>query len=178
MFTNSGCAAMGYGLPAAVGVAVADHSRRTICIEGDGSIMMNLQEFATISHNKLDVKIILLNNNGYHSIRQTQGNLFEKPFIGLDPESGIGFPDFKLIARAFGIDYFCVSKQKELAATLEGALAASSACLLEVMIDQAQDFAPKCTARMLPDGRMTSATLDDMAPFLDRAEYAAIRYQK
>lgn len=178
MFTNSGCAAMGYGLPAAVGVAVADNSRRTVCIEGDGSIMMNLQELATIAHNKLDVKIILLNNNGYHSIRQTQSNLFEKPFVGLDPESGIGFPDFKLIARAFGIEYFCVSKQKEVAATLESALAASGACILEVMIDQAQEFAPKCTARMLPDGRMTSATLDDMAPFLDRAEYAAIRYQK
>ena len=87
MFTNSGCASMGYGLPAALGVAVSDNSRRTICIDGDGSIMMNIQELATIAHNKLNVKIILINNNGYHSIRQTQSNLFKPPFVGIDRKS-------------------------------------------------------------------------------------------
>ena len=89
MFTNSGCAAMGYGFPAAVGVAVSDNSKRTICIDGDGSVMMNIQELATVAHNKLNVKLIILNNNGYLSIRQTQRNLFQPPFIGIDSESGV-----------------------------------------------------------------------------------------
>lgn len=74
MFTNSGCAAMGYGFPAALGVAVADNARRTICIDGDGSFMMNVQELATVVQNKLNVKLFIINNNGYHSIRQTQRN--------------------------------------------------------------------------------------------------------
>ncbi|MBR2010643.1 MAG: thiamine pyrophosphate-binding protein [Clostridia bacterium] len=178
MFTNSGCAAMGYGLPAAIGVAIADNSRRTICIEGDGSIMMNLQELATVAHNKLNVKIILLNNNGYHSIRQTQRNLFGEPFVGLDADSGIGFPDFGLLAKAFGIEYYLAASEAELAAVAERALNAEGACLFEIAIDPTQDFAPKSAAKILPDGRMISPSLDDMAPFLDRAEYDAIRYQK
>ena len=105
MFTNSGCAAMGYALPAAIGVAVSDSSRRTICIDGDGSVMMNLQELATVEYNKLDLKLFILNNNGYLSIRQTQRNLFNPPYIGIDRESGIGFPDFEKLADAFNIDY-------------------------------------------------------------------------
>ena len=114
MFTNSGCASMGYGLPAAIGVAVADNTRRTVCIEGDGSIMMNLQELATVAHNNLNIKIILLNNNGYHSIRQTQRNLFGEPFVGLDANSGVGFPDFSLLAKAFGIQYYRATSEAEL----------------------------------------------------------------
>lgn len=178
MFTNSGCASMGYGLPAAIGVAIADNTRRTVCIEGDGSIMMNLQELATVAHNNLNIKIILLNNNGYHSIRQTQRNLFGEPFVGLDATSGIGFPDFSLLARAFGIQYYRAASEAELMDTASVALNCKGACLFEIIVDEKQGFAPKSAARMLPDGRMTSPSLDDMAPFLDRAEYAAIRYQK
>ena len=95
MFTNSGCAAMGYGFPAAIGAAIADNSSRTICIDGDGSVMMNIQELATVAYNKLNIKLILLNNNGYHSIRQTQRNLFQPPFIGFDSDSAICFTHFK-----------------------------------------------------------------------------------
>lgn len=178
MFTNSGCASMGYGLPAAIGVAVADNTHRTICIEGDGSIMMNVQELATVAHNKLNVKIFLLNNNGYHSIRQTQRNLFGEPFVGLDATSGIGFPDFSLLARAFGIQYYRATSEAELMATASRALNADGACLFEIIVDEKQGFAPKSAARMLPDGSMISPSLDDMAPFLDRSEYTAIRYQK
>ena len=176
MFTNSGCAAMGYGLPAALGVAVADNSRRTVCIDGDGSIMMNIQELATIAHNKLDVKIILLNNNGYHSIRQTQTNLFKPPFIGIDSSSGVSFPDFKLLAAAFGINYFTLSSEQECADVLNTALNCEGACICEVVVDPAQNFAPKSSSKVLPDGKIVSPSLDDMAPFLPREEYDEIHF--
>lgn len=178
MFTNSGCAAMGYGLPAALGVAVADNTHRTVCVDGDGSIMMNLQELATIAHNKLNVKIVLLNNDGYHSIRQTQTNLFKPPFIGIGKESGLGFPDFEVLAKAFGLDYYRVDSECGLGEKINEALEAEGPCILEAVVDPTQNFAPKSSSKVLPDGRIVSPSLDDMAPFLDREEFAAIRYLK
>lgn len=176
MFTNSGCAAMGYGLPAALGVAVAYNENRTICIDGDGSIMMNIQELAVIAHNKLNVKIILLNNNGYHSIRQTQTNLFKPPFIGIDSESGVSFPDFKLLASAFGLKYFTLSGESECGKVLDEVLACDGACICEVVVDPGQNFAPKSSSKVMPDGKIVSPSLDDMAPFLEREEFEAIKY--
>lgn len=177
MFTNSGCAAMGYGLPAALGVAVSDNSRRTICIDGDGSVMMNIQELATIAHNKLNVKILILNNNGYHSIRQTQTNLFKPPYIGIDENSGVGFPDFKLLAAAFGLKYFELDSELNCNEVLEEALNCDGPCICEAIVDPKQNFAPKSSSKVLPDGRITSPSLDDMAPFLDREEYDKISYR-
>lgn len=176
MFTNSGCAAMGYGFPAAVGVSVADNSRRTICIDGDGSFMMNIQELATVAHNKLDIKIILINNNGYHSIRQTQTNLFEPPFIGIDSTSGLSFPDFAKIADAFGVKYFVLDSEENCDAVLQEALSCDGPCICEAIVDPAQNFAPKSSSKVLPDGRITSPSLDDMAPFLDREEFENIHF--
>lgn len=177
MFTNSGCAAMGYGLPAALGVAISDNSKRTICIDGDGSIMMNIQELATIAYNHLDIKIIIINNNGYHSIRQTQRNLFQPPFIGIDEESGVGFPDFKKLADAFGIDYYSFSNEEECKDILEDALECVGPCICEAIVDPNQNFAPKSSSKVLPDGRIVSPSLDDMAPFLDRHEFEQIKYK-
>jgi acetolactate synthase-1/2/3 large subunit len=177
MFTNSGCAAMGYGLPAALGVAVSDNSRRTVCIDGDGSIMMNVQELATIAHNRLNVKIILLNNNGYHSIRQTQTNLFKPPFVGIDPSSGVGFPDFRLLAAAFGVGYFRVDREDGCSEVMRCVLESDGPCILEAVVDPTQNFAPKSSSRVLPDGRIVSSPPDDMSPFLDREEFEAIHFQ-
>lgn len=176
MFTNSGCAAMGYGLPAALGAAVSDNSRRVVCIDGDGSVMMNIQELATIVYNHLNIKLIILNNNGYHSIRQTQANLFQPPFIGIDQESGIGFPDFGKLADAFGMQYFCVRNDEMCDAVLAEALGCAGACICEVMLDPKQNFAPKSSSRVMPDGTITSPSLDDMAPFLDREEFEKVHY--
>lgn len=176
MFTNSGCAAMGYGLPAALGAAVSDNSRRVICIDGDGSVMMNIQELATIVYNRLDIKLILLNNNGYHSIRQTQTNLFKPPFVGIDRESGIGFPDFGKLAAAFGLQYFCADSEEHCDEVLDMALNCQGACICEVMLDPKQNFAPKSSSKVMPDGTITSPSLDDMAPFLDRIEFEQIHY--
>lgn len=176
MFTNSGCAAMGYGLPAALGVAVSDNSRRVVCIDGDGSVMMNIQELATIAYNHLDVKLIILNNNGYHSIRQTQTNLFKPPFIGIDQESGIGFPDFGKLAEAFGLQYFCIESEEDCDEVLDRAINCAGACICEALLDPKQNFAPKSSSKVLPDGKIVSPSLDDMAPFLDREEFEKIRY--
>jgi acetolactate synthase-1/2/3 large subunit len=175
MFTNSGCAAMGYGLPAAVGVAVSDNTRRTICIDGDGSIMMNIQELATVAYNKLDIKIFIINNNGYHSIRQTQSNLFKPPYIGIDSSSGLGFPDFKKVSDAFGISYYSIN---DISGTddIRKILLSDSPCICEVFVDQEQKFEPKSSSKILPDGKIVSPSLDDMAPFLPREELANIKY--
>lgn len=178
MFTNSGCAAMGYGFPAAVGVAVADNSKRTICLDGDGSVMMNIQELATVAYNKLNVKLIILNNNGYHSIRQTQTNLFKPPFIGIDGESGICFPDFGKLADAFGLHYYKLDSEKNCDGVLEQVLNCEGPCVCEAVVDPTQNFAPKSSSKVLPDGRITSPSLDDMAPFLDRDEFNKIRFIK
>ena len=178
MFTNSGCAAMGYGFPAAVGVAVSDNSKRTVCVDGDGSVMMNIQELATVAQNKLNIKLIILNNNGYHSIRQTQTNLFKPPFIGIDPASGVSFPDFGKLADAFGIKYFALDSETNCDEVLEQALNCDGPCICETVVDPKQNFAPKSSSKVLPDGRITSPSLDDMAPFLDRAEFEKVKYQR
>ncbi|MCM1233104.1 MAG: thiamine pyrophosphate-binding protein [Ruminococcus flavefaciens] len=178
MFTNSGCAAMGYGLPAALGVAVSDNSRRVICIDGDGSVMMNIQELATVVYNHLNIKLILLNNNGYHSIRQTQSNLFKPPFIGIDRESGIGFPDFGKLAEAFGMRYLRIDREEDCDAVLEEVLHCEGSCICEVILDPNQNFAPKSSSKVMPDGRIVSPSLDDMAPFLEREEFERIRYRQ
>lgn len=178
MFTNSGCAAMGYGFPAAVGVAVSDNSKRTVCIDGDGSVMMNIQELATVAHNKLNIKLFILNNNGYLSIRQTQRNLFQPPFIGIDSESGVGFPDFCKLADAFGLKYYCIKKEDSADAVLEQVLNCEGSCICEAVVDPDQNFEPKSSSRVLPDGRIVSPSLDDMAPFLDREEFEKIRYNQ
>lgn len=177
LFTNSGCAAMGYGLPSALGVAVSDNSRRTICIDGDGSIMMNFQELATIAYNQLHIKIFIINNNGYHSIRQTQRNLFKPPFIGIDSESGIGFPDFAKLSEAFGIKYFSFSDENKCMSVIDEALTFEGPCVCEVIVDSEQNFAPKSSAKILPDGSIVSPSIDDMAPFLDRVEYESVKFQ-
>jgi acetolactate synthase-1/2/3 large subunit len=176
LFTNSGCAAMGYGFPAAIGVAISDNSKRTICIDGDGSFMMNMQELATVKQNKLNIKIIILNNNGYLSIRQTQRNLFNSRFVGIDSDSGICFPNFRKLADAFGISYFRVNNLYDCNNVLSIALNCYGACICEVIVDPEQNFAPKSSSKILPDGKIVSPSLDDMAPFLSREEYDSVKY--
>lgn len=178
MFTNSGCASMGYGLPAAIGAAVSDNSRHVICIEGDGSIMMNLQELATVAYHEFDLKIFILNNNGYHSIRQTQQKLFHASFVGIDSDSGVGFPDFEKLAEAFCIPYFRIDEDACMAEILEKVLGCTGACICEVFIDPAQEFEPKVASRIQSDGSMASAALDDMYPFLTQEELDKIHYDR
>ena len=168
VFANSGCASMGYDLPAAVGAAVAGEGKRVICIAGDGSIQMNIQELQTVAHHRLPIKIFVLNNGGYISIRQTQSNFFGR-FVGESPESGVSFPDMVKVAEAYGLQAFRIERP-DFAGDIETALNTPGPVLCEVMLDPDQPFEPRLKSRELPDGRIVSPALEDMFPFLDREE--------
>ena len=168
LFTNSGCAAMGYGLPASLGVSVARNGKRTICIEGDGSLQMNIQELQTIFQNKLNIKLIVLNNFGYHSIRQTQRNLFSDHCeVGVGEESGdLSFPELERIAYAYKLPYAKIDKVSTIDQDIQNALAVEGPVVIEAVIAPEQFFSPKLGAKRLPDGTMVSPSLEDMSPFL------------
>ena len=168
---NCGLSSMGYGLPAAVGACIANVKKSVICIEGDGSIMMNLQELQTLATNHLPIKLFIINNAGYHQIRQTQNNIFHNGLIGVGPESGdLGFPDFENLAAVFGIPYVGIKENHHVKAGIERALSFDSACLCEVFVTTDQKFEPKSATKKLPDGTLVSPPLEDMAPFLSREE--------
>lgn len=169
LWTNSGCATMGYDLPAAIGVCTAtDNRQRVICIAGDGSIMMNLQEMQTIAGNRLPVKVFLINNSGYVSIFQTHRNFFNGVEVGGGPKSNVTFPDFEKLAGAFGFEYVRAASHNELPGAIERALAADGPVLCELMVDEHVSFAPKLGAKQHADGRITSPALEDLSPFLPR----------
>ena len=168
---------MGYGLPAAIGACIAHNSQETYCIEGDGSLQMNIQELQTIIQNKLPVKLIVLNNEGYHSIRQTQNNFFGKPLVGVGPESNdLSFPDLSKIAAAYGFPFIRIENMTEMDDAIARFISANGYAVLEVMINNFP-FTPKLSSRKLPDGSMVSPTLEDMFPFIDRDLYNELMFE-
>lgn len=171
LYTNSGCASMGYDLPSAIGASIASGRSRIVCITGDGSIQMNIQELQTIAHHRLPIKIFVLNNQGYHSIRQTQENFFGRPLVGCDRESGVSFPDMERVAYAYQIPFVRCSKHAELDSCISAALEGDHPSVCEVKLTPDQAFAPRVSSYRLPDGRIVSRPLEDMAPFLDRKEF-------
>ncbi len=173
---NSGCASMGYDLPAAIGASFALDKRSVICLAGDGSIQMNLQELQTMVFHKLPIKILVLNNAGYHSMRLTQNNLFpEYSKVGVGPESGdLSFPNMERIASAYEIPYFAVNNNSDVENVLTDFLSKEGYAICEVFIDTSQAFEPKPSARKLPDGTIVSPPMEDMAPFLDREKLKEI----
>lgn len=177
-FNNNAVASMGYGLPAAIGACIAIGRQTTICLEGDGSIMMNLQELQTVVTNNLPIKLFLINNEGYHSIRQTQNNLFgEQNKVGIGPESkDLSFPDFSKIAAAFGWQYVCAKTNDEMKTAVDRALASDGYVMCEIFVSTAQNFEPKSATKRLPDGTLISPPLEELAPFLDREEFLKNMY--
>ena len=174
MANNSAVASMGYGLPAAIGTCIGGGRRTTICLEGDGSIMMNLQELQTILTNRLPVKVFLINNNGYHSIRLTQTNLFSHHSkVGIGEESGdLSFPKFELLAKAFGYPYFSASTNAQMKQVVDQVLATDGPVFCEIFTDTRQVWEPKSSTKRLEDGTLVSPPLEDLAPFLPREELA------
>ena len=167
---------MGFALPAALGAAASGSGKRIIAIDGDGSFMMNLQELQTIRHNELDIKIIILNNNGYHSIRQTQNNMFAgREHVGIDKDSGVSFPDLKKLAAAFDLKYVKLDTLTNLDKKLNDALETEGTVIIEAVLDHEQGFEPKTSSKVNDDGTIVSAALDDMFPFLPREEYEGVR---
>lgn len=170
LWTNSGCASMGYDLPAAIGAAKASGGKTIICLAGDGSIMMNLQELQTIAGLQLSIKIFILNNGGYSSIFQTHRNFFNGIEVGAGPKSGVSLPKFEKIARAFDLPYYSCSDLADMSSAIEATLDCAGPVICEVLLDPDQPFAPKLGAKQHPDGRITSPPLEDMSPFLPREE--------
>ena len=171
LISNSGSASMGYDLPAAIGVAVAKNSR-TICLAGDGSLQMNVQELQTLVGYHIPVKLFVLNNGGYLSIRQTQTGFFQGRKIGESPESGVSFPNMKRVAEAYGIPAFAIEKIDDLE-VLRRELDKPGPALFDVSLDLFQGFEPRLRSRILPDGKILTPNLEDMYPFLDPDELAS-----
>ena len=167
---NSAIASMGYDLPAAIGACIAHGRRETICVTGDGSIQMNLQELQTIRTNRLPVKIFLISNGGYHSIRQTQKNFFGEPLVGIGEDSGdLEFPSMEKLAAVYGYPYYAIRSNAEMA-LLDDVLRREGSLICEVNVSRDQNFEPKAASKRLPDGTMVSAPLEDLAPFLPEEE--------
>lgn len=173
LFTNSGSASMGYDLPASIGASVALNKKRIICLAGDGSLMMNLQELETMQGYKLPIKVIVLNNHGYVSIRQTQEAYFSDNLFGIGPEDGVTLPDFIVLGKALKISSIRVNSLDEWKSdSVQALLNSNDSALIEVMLDPKQTFSPKLASKKLPDGTMVSPALEDMAPFLSKEELA------
>jgi len=168
LISNSGSASMGYDLPAAIGAAFAHPGKRVICLAGDGSIQMNIQELQTVVHHHVPLKIFVLNNSGYLSMRMTQSSFFGR-LTGESAASGTSFPDMVKVACAYGIPSVRIDRQSQLA-QVDHALAAEGPALIDVVLDPNQEFEPRSRARQLPDGRIVSPNLEDMYPFLDDTE--------
>ena len=162
---------MGYSVPASIGVSVALNDQRVLAITGDGSLQQNIQELQTILHYGLPVKIFVLNNNGYLSIRASQKNYFAERYIGEGPGSGVSFPDTLKICAAYGIAAARVAEVNALDGAISTALEHPGPYVLEIMTPVDQPIVPTVSSRVNPDGSMSSRPLEDMAPFLLREEY-------
>lgn len=172
LLLNSGDASMGYGLPAAIGVCAAEKNAPVVCLEGDGSLMMNLQELQTLKTNHLPVKLFVIKNGEYISIIQTQRNFFEGRLTGCNKASGVEVPDFVKVAQAFGLPAVRIGKNDELAGKIQEVLNTPGPVVCELECTENYTFAPKLSARKLEDGTMVSPSLEDMFPFLEREELA------
>ncbi|OGA52520.1 MAG: acetolactate synthase [Betaproteobacteria bacterium RIFCSPLOWO2_12_FULL_62_58] len=171
LFTNSGCASMGYDLPAAIGACFAGNRGRILCVAGDGSIQLNIQELQTIVHHRLPIKIFLWNNRGYASIRMTQDAYFPGGYVAADPSSGVSFPDMAKIAQAYGLPALRVHDHTILRESIQATLDSPGPVLCEIIMAPDQPLLPKLASELKPDGTMVSKPLEDMFPFLSRNEF-------
>ena len=170
LFTNSGCASMGYDLPAALGASIAAKTSQNIyCLAGDGSLMMNIQELETLRYYKLPIKLFILHNNGYASIKQTQQNYFPDNVNGTDPSNGVGIPDFEKICKAFGINTSVIRSEMDFSSKKTLSLLTNKKPhAFVVYLDDKQGFEPKLASRMNSNGQMESPKLFDMFPFFSK----------
>jgi len=176
--TSGGMCTMGFSLPAAIGISIALNRKRVLSINGDGSLQQNIQELQTLVHHNLPVKIFVLSNDGYLSIRQSQKNYFSNRFIGESPESGVSFPDIVKVANAYGIPSFRVNNLDKLEKVIEEVFEIDGPVICDVIAPREQLIIPTLSSRVNKDGSMSSRPLEDMLPFLDREEYFKNLYIK
>ncbi|RJQ37084.1 thiamine pyrophosphate-binding protein, partial [Candidatus Microgenomates bacterium] len=168
---NVNHASMGYDLPASIGACIANNKKQVVCITGDGSIQMNIQELETIKFNKLPIKVFLINNNGYLAIRNTQDSFFKSHYVGTDFKSGVDFPDILKVAKAYGIPAIRIKNQRNLKEKIKDVLSKAGPMICEIMMDPRQPLIPKVSSFVRPDGKLISKPMEDMYPFLEREEF-------
>ena len=173
IFLTSGLGAMGYGLPAAIGACLGNDSRPMVLVESDGSLQLNLQELATLSGRRLPICVLVMNNGGYCSIRNTQRNYFDGRYLGTGPEAGLMMPDLERLAAVYELPYLRIDDAARLAGDLAAALALPRPCLIDVRLLPDETLAPKCAAIPRADGSIVSMPLEDMSPLLSLDELAA-----
>ena len=170
VFTNCGLASMGWGLPAAVGASFARGGKRTVCIAGEGGFLMTIQEMATIMHHRLPVKLFILNNGGYLTIKQSQELGFENRLMGSTGESGLSFPNFMKVAEAHNFRGVRLESHQGLEKHIQEIIDDDGPVLCEIMMDPDQAQAPKAINRRNADGTTKQTPLEDSFPFLDPKE--------
>lgn len=173
VFLTSGLGAMGYGMPAMIGAYMASDRRPFVGIESDGSLMMNLQEMQTIASLRLPLRMFVINNNGYASIRNTQRNYFEGRYVGSGPQAGLDIPDLVALAKTFGWDAFRIEDCADLRGGIRQALCHAGPLLIDVRVIPDEALFPKSAALPQADGSMLSMPLEDMSPLLPREEFRA-----
>ena len=168
---SSGLCAMGSGLPESIGACFANNQKRTICFCGDGSMQFNIQELQTIVHHKLPVKIIIFNNNGYLSIRHTQGEFLGNRFVGSQTKGGLSLPDYLKIAKAYGVSAVRIRNHMGMQKKIKDFLKKKGPAICEIMISPKQEVIPRLGFKKNPDGSHSGKPLEDMCPNLDRNEF-------
>ncbi|MFC1957451.1 thiamine pyrophosphate-binding protein [Chloroflexota bacterium] len=171
IFNTQGLGSMGFGIAAAIGGCLASGSKRTVCIDGDGGFAMNTQELETIKRLQLPIKVFVLNNQGYASIRNTQRTYFQGYFVGSDANSGLSLPSIAKVASAYGIHTLRIKNHAHIRQQVSDVLEFKGPVVCEVMISPDQYTAPRITSMQRSDGTMVSKPLEDMWPFLDRDEF-------
>lgn len=170
LFTSAGLAAMGFGLPGAIGACIGNGRKRTICVSGDGGLMMNIQELQTVFHNKLPIKLFVFNNKGYSSIRETQKAYFEG-YLGSEKGSGVSIPDIVKVAESFGIKAKRIENQEKLREEIKEVLDYNGPYVCDLNISENQQVIPKQGAFHRPDGKPVPRPIEDMIPYVDREEF-------
>ncbi len=174
VFNSPGLGSMGFGIPAAIGACLASGGKRTICLEGDGGFMMNIQELETVRRLNLPIKFFVLNNGGYGSIMATQNSYFGGHYVGCNPSSGLTLPDIPSVAESFGITTDRISNHATLRAKVQEVLRSPHPVVCDVRVSPHQPTAPRVVSVQTEDGSMTSSPMEDLWPFLDRKELEEI----
>lgn len=173
VFVTKGLSSMGNGLPAAIGGSYAT-GKRIVCVNGDGGFVMNIQELEVIKRDNLDIKMFILNNQGYSTVRNTQANMFDSHFVGCNKTSGLTIGSISKIAEAYGIKTLKLACNKDIISVVDVAFSMPGPILVDVRVDPSQPIEPRQASMRMPDGRIVSRPLEDMRPLLPQEEIAEI----
>jgi acetolactate synthase-1/2/3 large subunit len=171
IYHTAGLGAMGFGLPASIGVCLAAGRKRTVCVDGDGGFQFNIQELETVSRLQLPIKFFVLNNDGYASIRASQTNFFGRAKIGCDARTGLTIPDISKVAASYGLASAVIEDQTNLRRRIREVLDMPGPVVCDVRVIPDEARAPRVSSAQRADGSLFSKPLEDLWPFLEREEF-------